>query len=141
LDLTGPSVTKKCKICDQQKDISEFYKNGTWTRPECKECYKQHKSLYYKLRKGQTTPEPGTPCQCCGSTEVSLHWDHDHETKEHRGWICGNCNTGIGKLGDNISGVQKALDYLASMGNLEDADTKGDYDFKEEEGSTTKSSQ
>ena len=70
-----------------------------------------------------------------------MHWDHDHETKEHRGWICGNCNTGIGKLGDNISGVQKALDYLASMGNLEDADTKGDYDFKEEEGSTTKSSQ
>ena len=130
MDLTGPSVTKKCKICGEQKDITEFYKNGTWTRPECVECYREYQRDYRSLRSKLEAPPLGTPCDCCGKTDEKLHWDHCHDTKEHRGWLCNGCNTGIGKLGDNISGVQRALDYLESMGNLEDEDTKWDDDFQ-----------
>tara|TARA_R100000742_G_C4257386_1_gene75248 strand:+ start:391 stop:546 length:156 start_codon:yes stop_codon:yes gene_type:complete len=46
----------------------------------------------------------------------------------YRGWLCSNCNTGIGKLGDNIEGVQKAVDYLEDANTLEKI-TKEDDDL------------
>jgi len=119
LDSIGQNVTKICKICGQEKYSDDFHANGTWTRPECKDCFNYKQSLYMKLRKGQTTPEAGTPCECCGdSTSTPLHWDHDHETSKHRGWLCSNCNTGIGKLGDTLKGVQQAVDYLENSINF-----------------------
>jgi hypothetical protein len=55
-------------------------------------------------------------CACCGIHQNKLTRrfavDHDHDTKLIRGLLCGNCNTAIGKLGDNIEGVMKALNYL-----------------------------
>ena len=54
------------------------------------------------------------PCDCCGEIpEKSLVLDHCHKTLKFRGWICEPCNHGIGKLGDNIEGVEKALAYLS----------------------------
>jgi predicted RNA-binding Zn-ribbon protein involved in translation (DUF1610 family) len=41
-----------------------------------------------------------------------MNIDHDHETNKVRGILCTGCNTGIGHLGDNIEGLQKALYYL-----------------------------
>tara|TARA_A200000159_G_C7239023_1_gene303691 strand:+ start:39 stop:185 length:147 start_codon:yes stop_codon:yes gene_type:complete len=38
--------------------------------------------------------------------------DHDHNTLKFRGWICDPCNMGIGKLGDDLEGIEKALAYL-----------------------------
>ena len=99
--------------------------NGTWTRPECKVCYRAVKRHYVRLRRNQITPELGTPCDCCGKTDEKLCWDHCHVTKKHRGWLCDNCNTGIGKLGDNLEGVQRAVDYLEESNNVE-YDEKGD---------------
>ena len=32
-----------------------------------------------------------------------------------------NCNSGIGKLGDNLTGVKKALDYLTKAENKKGA--------------------
>jgi len=38
--------------------------------------------------------------------------DHDHRTGKFRGWLCHDCNTSIGKLGDTFDGVMRAADYL-----------------------------
>jgi len=38
--------------------------------------------------------------------------DHDHETGAFRGWLCRNCNSGLGFLGDNAEGLGGALMYL-----------------------------
>ncbi len=52
-------------------------------------------------------------CDLCHDDEcTSFHIDHDHDTRTVRGLLCSNCNTGIGKLGDNIRGLQRALGYL-----------------------------
>lgn len=40
------------------------------------------------------------------------HMDHDHITGEFRGILCGNCNRGLGQLGDSIESVRNALVYL-----------------------------
>lgn len=53
-------------------------------------------------------------CEICG-VEGKVHWDHDHETGKFRGWLCVKCNTGLGKLGDNIEGLERALAYLRKV--------------------------
>jgi hypothetical protein len=58
--------------------------------------------------------EQGNRCACCLTTDPGQSWnvDHDHETGEVRGILCTGCNTGIGQLGDNLIGVQRAVAYL-----------------------------
>lgn len=117
-ETTGQIATKTCKTCKETKPVEEFYLCGTWRRPDCIKCNKEQKRKTYNLRKHYTAPELGTPCECCGRADQKLCWDHCHTTEEHRGWICSNCNQAIGKLGDDIEGVLKAVDYLASFHNL-----------------------
>ncbi len=56
-------------------------------------------------------------CGICGKhqTELSitLHVDHDHKTNEIRGLLCADCNLGLGKLGDSLEGLQRAMEYLS----------------------------
>jgi hypothetical protein len=42
----------------------------------------------------------------------TFHVDHCHETGKIRGILCHDCNTGIGKLGDSLESVKKAVSYL-----------------------------
>ncbi len=52
-------------------------------------------------------------CGSCGQPSVKrLGVDHDHESHVVRGLLCNNCNLGIGMLGDNIEGLERALAYL-----------------------------
>jgi hypothetical protein len=60
--------------------------------------------------------EQGGVCAVCGGDKDRKSWDidHDHHTGVVRGLLCGRCNKGLGLLGDNVEGVQKALEYLQS---------------------------
>src|ERR1035437_5015629 len=51
-------------------------------------------------------------CEMCHQKCDDLHGDHDPLTKRFRGWLCFHCNTGLGKLGDNIEGLRRAIAYL-----------------------------
>ena len=57
-------------------------------------------------------------CALCDATESQdgrpLFIDHCHETGRIRGALCANCNTAIGALGDNISGLMRAVNYLST---------------------------
>src|ERR1044071_5294307 len=73
--------------------------------------------------KYQKIPMPTRPCpeacECCGKTEPTFRRlvnDHDHVTGQFRGWLCTNCNLGIGRLGDDIESVRRALAYLERSG-------------------------
>lgn len=35
------------------------------------------------------------PCEICGKVK-RLYLDHDHETKQPRGWLCARCNQALG---------------------------------------------
>lgn len=59
----------------------------------------------------------GGGCAICGTTEWMgngkvPHVDHDHATGRIRGILCGNCNLGIGKLGDDPVRLRAAAAYL-----------------------------
>ena len=50
-------------------------------------------------------------CPIC-TKEKLLVYDHCHETGAFRGWVCNNCNRGLGYFGDSVAGIQRALVYL-----------------------------
>jgi hypothetical protein len=56
-------------------------------------------------------PPEDNLCANCGR-EAKLHLDHDHKTGKFRGYLCIPCNMGIGQLGDDIAGLERALSYL-----------------------------
>ena len=51
-------------------------------------------------------------CQNEPTTQRGLHLDHCHDKGTFRGWLCKPCNVGIGMLGDDIAGLERAIDYL-----------------------------
>jgi len=121
--------------CKHEGCYNEAYLNSYFSKKENKQISYQQSSclccLNLKQSYGITTPErdklltkQDNKCACCGSPisflsktgggsgKHSANVDHDHFTGKVRGILCGNCNTGIGKLGDNIQGIKQALEYL-----------------------------
>ncbi|WP_129141484.1 endonuclease domain-containing protein [Modicisalibacter coralii] len=59
--------------------------------------------------------QQGNRCGICGGDSGrGFDIDHDHATGRFRGLICHRCNKGLGLLGDDIAGLEKALAYLRS---------------------------
>lgn len=59
-----------------------------------------------------TRPEPAL-CECCGQpNRRAMALDHCHATGKFRGWLCDSCNMGLGKLGDTVDALERALAYL-----------------------------
>lgn len=54
-------------------------------------------------------------CAICNQPPVGkakLCVDHDHQTGAVRGLLCMKCNIALGRLGDSIEGLRRALAYL-----------------------------
>lgn len=102
---------KKCGKCNTEKNFSEFreYKSGKF-RSECRECEVRQGKMKKEAHK-VAGKNPGI-CSCCKKKTTDLVVDHCHDTGRFRGWLCRNCNTGLGKLGDNIDSLCRAMNYL-----------------------------
>jgi hypothetical protein len=91
---------------------------------------KRH-AKHLKVKFGMTPDEyramydsQGGKCAICGKEETvmntavinkapkKLSVDHDHKSGQVRGLLCSNCNAAIGYLDDNISALEKAIEYL-----------------------------
>lgn len=58
-------------------------------------------------------------CAVCRNPFVArnyrqMHIDHDHKTGRVRGFLCINCNHGLGNFGDSIALLQAAVRYLST---------------------------
>jgi hypothetical protein len=126
---------KRCKTCKSvYPDIPQYYgiivkyqkEDGsvtTHSHPSCVTCRREADAVVYKLRK--TAPPAPDNCQCCGKhkseTKINkLVLDHCHSTGTFRGWLCDTCNRGIGNLGDDLTGVLMAVEYLKKVTNSEE---------------------
>jgi len=107
-----------CKKCGRLRDLSQFrvsklYKGvelGKYTRSECLDCEKKAAEQLKKAKKN--APNKPNKCECCEKLTSILVLDHDHSNGLFRGWICRNCNQGIGKIGDTIPALENAIKYL-----------------------------
>ena len=109
---------KICIYCNKRKNHKSFprhslYKDNLDTR--CRNCVKKHSKVRNKLHK--KAPDKPPFCECCCCVPIKWCLDHDHSDDSFRGWICDRCNTGLGKLGDNLDGVIKAVNYLIMTKN------------------------
>jgi hypothetical protein len=50
-------------------------------------------------------------CEIC-KKQCKLHRDHDHATGLSRGFLCLNCNTGLGQFKDKPELLVAAIEYL-----------------------------
>jgi len=89
----------------------------------CKSCHHEHYHVLKHLRSTHPYPDNNYVCPICERdiNEVARkgqkklqNWvlDHDHDTELFRGWLCGNCNTGLGGFKDSIDRVRRATEYL-----------------------------
>lgn len=120
--------TKTCTKCGESKPLDSYYKRseaaGGGLDASCKDCkrtyYKRdrrwgHIKERYGLSKSDYQAryeEQGGRCGICAREQEVLAVDHCHETGAVRGLLCKQCNSAIGLLGDNLSGVLNAVEYL-----------------------------
>ena len=102
-----------CRQCDLEKPQEEFNRDRRWFKTDCKTCRAQHTKRRAKLHMEFAADRVITECQICGKSERKLVLDHDHSTGCYRGRLCSSCNVGLGYLGDNLAGLQKAIEYLS----------------------------
>mgnify|MGYP003635681426 CR=1 FL=1 len=119
-EVEPSELTKYCRYCDKTLPMEHFrlrYKGyvpiGTRGRDHvCRPCTKAA-SIKVKTLKETAPPKPkDNKCQCCRKPVGSFYFDHCHKSETFRGWVCRSCNVGIGFLGDDLEGVEKAETYL-----------------------------
>lgn len=125
-DIEKPhSVCPKCGC----KHIKTSSNSTSYCRP----CRLYHAKILSVLRKTNPTPtEEDYCCNICGKQEkdISAHFgkhgvkktvwrlDHDHDTGEFRGFLCDNCNVGVGKFGDDPETILNALRYVKTNNGI-----------------------
>jgi hypothetical protein len=98
-------------------------------RPEVKRAMR---NLYYRRTYGITADEADQilaaqngRCAICSRPApdrlASMHLDHDHETGRIRGFLCLDCNQGLGKMRDSPDLLLRALVYLRQHSQPVDA--------------------
>jgi hypothetical protein len=118
--------TQVCSKCKETLPVTAFAPHGreNYTRTECKKCASKLNKQRVNLKKITPPPLKGHKCPICLKSEEecagrggkrSTSWvcDHNHDTGEFRGWICHDCNRGIGQLGDDTERMERAIKYLS----------------------------
>lgn len=126
--VEGPRVCAHC----EQLIASDRRRRGpvSYCSRACKEaaylasgraaaaCTKSYFKRNYGLTMADVEDLRSRPCDICGTTEWNgrhkqAHIDHDHATGRIRGVLCSECNTGLGKFGDDIGRLEAAVRYLS----------------------------
>mgnify|MGYP001390172147 CR=1 FL=1 len=108
--------TQECKECHEILPLIAFTTHiqrgdGAYIlRKICRECDTIDKREQREVKKN-APPKPEC-CDCCHKKTKKLQLDHKHGTLIFKGWVCTDCNTGGGRLGDTLEGVLQHAVYL-----------------------------
>ena len=114
LSKIAPPLLKECRACGIMKPIEDFpyFSNSTAGRKNtCRICSQELSSLRKKLRIENPPPIAGN-CPICGSYTTDWILDHCHFSDTFRGYICNNCNLGLGRFNDDVKLLKQAINYL-----------------------------
>lgn len=106
--------TKECVSCKIEKNIEDFPLFGSvdgGRKNTCKECNKVLYEIRKQLKKENPKPDSGI-CPICEKFTTSWVLDHCHFDNKFRGYICNNCNIGLGRFNDDIEIIKRAIEYL-----------------------------
>jgi hypothetical protein len=110
-----------CRRCGEQREEADFNvyawsSHGPYRAKTCRFCEAVTNAQRRRLVK--IVGPPAHACQICrrdGPTQL----DHCHTSGAFRGWLCRRCNLGLGKLGDDLASVRRAIAYLLRSGMRE----------------------
>ena len=120
---------KVCRECKIEKSIEDFApnqfgkNNRIVRRPVCRECYAkkvkpnpEEKRLYELAHPRPKIGESFT-CPICNKTFIREHQndvvlDHSQKDGSIRGWLCSSCNTSLGKFGEDVGILQRAINWI-----------------------------
>jgi len=117
----GEKVCQRCGLKKIKKCFTLNKSTSDGFNGWCKDCTKDSA---LQQRYGLSIEEyrhilrhQNNRCAICGTTKASgptneFVVDHDHKTGKIRGLLCNHCNTGLGKLGDTVETLEKAIKYL-----------------------------
>ncbi len=113
--LLASKVGRVCKGCGGAVDPSRPA-TARYCSDECKSRSRRHEA--YGLSKAELDAllAQHDVCAICGSDDWGRKGpqvDHDHDTGEVRGILCGNCNTGLGHFCDDVRMLRAAVRYLS----------------------------
>jgi len=116
-----PTRDVVCSVCKQLKCYRSFtYYRRRFTEDglrlrvntNCLDC--QRKLAKERTEAKKNAPPKPEVCDICGKVPPnSRNWqlDHDHQSGKYAGWLCKDCNVGLGKLGDSATTITKAWMY------------------------------
>lgn len=121
-DLKKGSKSGYCSTCfhNNVDDVKSKYNKQNWKSGNAKKSHYEGRGVnltdeVLELHESKTT------CDYCSKPfkySRDKHLDHCHDTGKYRGTLCNQCNTSIGKLGDNIPLIiEKLTQYHLSYGN------------------------
>jgi hypothetical protein len=113
----------ECNKCGITQPVENFPTFHAEIKRTCRSCKRNQRKTIYDLRKKVAYPDESYSCPICNRSLKEIarkgqkhlqSWvlDHCHHTETFRGWICGNCNTGLGAFKDSIDRVRNAVAYL-----------------------------
>jgi hypothetical protein len=132
------SSSPRCPFCNET-NIEKFYvdKNGNRTNSYCRECHKKgckerwHKrpwldrwssrNYLYGVTKEfliDLHEKQKGKCAICNEepkTVRGLHIDHCHKTGKVRGLLCHGCNVALGSFKEDVTLLNKAIEYIRSF--------------------------
>ena len=112
------------KFYDAHKHDEQFMqkKRDTWHRwasGHKEELANKRHALHTKRHEDAAGRPCPSFCEVCGAkpratafNNKTLHFDHDHQTGEFRGWLCHNCNLTLGNSLDDPVRLRLLADYL-----------------------------
>jgi len=114
----GNGYAYYCKACAMSKAREWHHANKT------SEAYiKGRRNRWTKIAHGigldtylKKLFEQGLNCAICNkelkTSGYGTHLDHCHKMGKHRGFLCSNCNRGLGLFQDNEDFLAYAIEYL-----------------------------
>ena len=118
-----------CRVCENARMRADRKKHGEKRRAADRDHYRRTEAKHavtklirrYGLSEDEATEvAKATTCELCGKEQTGgrrLVLDHCHATGKHRGMLCDNCNTALGKFKDDAALIRKAADYIDRGGS------------------------
>lgn len=130
-NINKEKKTGNCSKCGEIKIRIKFRKNGK-IRGDCWNTIVEQREKYSSSPKRKIAAlkskgcfakeqdiiafNNATHCESCrdkrSKNKNFFHFDHCHKTGKPRGFLCQNCNLGLGFFKDSIERLRKAISYL-----------------------------
>ncbi len=116
--IHGKGLAYYCKVCANEKSRkhTQQYSTSLEYKEKKKRSYIKNRFKLSLEEYNDLLIQQNNLCKICNTNLPSsghlTHLDHNHITGKIRGFLCTNCNRGLGHFQDSVLNLEKAIIYL-----------------------------